>query len=302
MHNLKSNFDKFLAITKSTFKDVINEHNNFFFYPRIPKLSDCEIVALSLSAEAIGIDSESYFYGKILTDHRNDFPSLPHRCNYNRRRRRLSPFFSTLTQKLANLLNEGENVFLIDSIPVPVAQIAREKQSKICKEHFETSPDKGYSAVQKSWFYGYKLHMVTSIKGVFHSMELTKASVHDIHYLKEVKYSGLNTCTLIGDKGYLSKEYQMDLFTTCKINLATPTRANQNDHSKFHYAFKKCRKRIETLFAQLCDQFMIKRNYAKSVKGLSARVMSKIAAVTVLQFLNFNSNKPIGKLKYALIP
>lgn len=189
MHNLKSNFDKFLTITKSAFKDRLDPLGNLRYYPRLPKLSDSEIVALSLSAESIGIDSESYLFGKLYADHFHDFPALPHRSNYNRRRRILSPIISLLTQRLSSQLNEDENVFLIDSIPVPVAQLAREKQSKICKQHFETAPDKGYSAVQKNWFYGYKLHMVTSAKGVFHSMDLSKASVHSLSRLREYSLS-----------------------------------------------------------------------------------------------------------------
>ncbi len=51
------------------------------------------------------------------------------------------------------MLNEFEDVYLVDSIPVPVCQIAREKQSKIFKEFFVTSPDKDYSAVSKSYYY-----------------------------------------------------------------------------------------------------------------------------------------------------
>jgi hypothetical protein len=46
---------------------------------------------------------------------------------------------------------------------------------------------------------------------------------------------------------------------------------------------------------------ILKRNYAKSVTGLSTRIIAKIASVTVLQFLHFIHNKPIGKLKYALL-
>lgn len=34
--------------------------------------------------------------------------------------------------------------------------------------------------------------------------------------------------------------------------------------------------RIETLFSQLCDQCMLKRNYAKSTFGLSTRIISII--------------------------
>ncbi len=81
-------------------------------------------------------------------------------------------------------MNEGEDTYLLYSIPIPVCQIAREKSSKICKEDFETIPDKGYSVVSKSWYFRYKLHMATSVRGVYSSIDLTKESVHDIHYLK----------------------------------------------------------------------------------------------------------------------
>jgi hypothetical protein len=197
-------------------------------------------------------------------------------------------------------MNEGEDTYLVDSIPMPICQIAREKSSKICKEDFETAPDKGYSAVSKSWYYGYKLHLVTSVRGVYSSMDMTKASVHDIHYLKNIKQSGLKNCTLIADKGYLSKPYQLDLFYTCQIKLETPKRYNQHDKELFPYVFKRSRKRIETLFAQLCDQLMLKRNYAKTKTGFTVRVLCKITSVTMLQYLNSINNKPINHLKYAL--
>lgn len=300
MHNLRTNFDKFFNITKSVFQDRIDSSFNFYSYRNKPKLSDCQIIALALTSESLGIDSENYFWGKLSSDHSDDFPNLIDRSNYNRRRKRLYPFIEQLNKKVADRLNEGEDVFLVDSIPIPVCKNAREKQSKICKENFETAPDKGFSAVNRTYFYGYKLHLLTSLRGVFHSMDLTKASVHDVHYLPEVKYSGLKQSTLLADKGYLSATHQLDLFTTCQVNLQTPKRRNQRDYMPYPKIYKRVRKRIETLFAQLCDQFMLKRNYAKTVLGLSVRVLSKITAVTLLQFMNLKNDKPINHLKYAL--
>jgi len=300
MHNLRTNFDKIFNITKSFFDGTIDANCNFYPYPRKPKMSDCEIITLSVLGESIGIDSENYLFGKLKSDHFQDFPNLIDRSNFNRRRKRLGSFISKLNQRIAGFINQGENVYLVDSIPIPVCQIAREKSSKVCKENFETAPDKGYSAVSKSWYFGYKLHLVTSINGVFSSMDLTKASVHDIHYLNEVKHSNICNCTLIGDKGYLSKTYQLDLFNTCHINLETPKRYNQHDKEPFPFIFKKARKRIETLFSQLCDQLMLKRNYAKSRIGLALRILCKITSVTILQYINFLNNKPLNHLKYAL--
>lgn len=227
MHNLKRNFDKFYTIAKSFFTHVDPE-GNFQYYRRKPKMSDIEIIALALSSEAIGIDSGNYLFGKLTVDYFRDFQNLPDRSNYNRRRRRLAGHIERLNRKIAASLSEGEDVFIVDSIPVPVCKIVRGKSSRICKEYFETAPDKGYSAVNKSYIFGYKLHLVTSLKGVYYSMDLTKASVHDINYLQDLKEQGLSDCTLIGDRGYLSAAVKTDLFHECQINLQVPMRKNQN--------------------------------------------------------------------------
>lgn len=46
---------------------------------------------------------------------------------------------------------------------------------------------------------------------------------------------------------------------------------------------------------------MVIRNYAKMTDGLFARIIGKIRALTVLQCINFINNKPIGRIKCALI-
>jgi hypothetical protein len=130
-------------------------------------------------------------------------------------------------------------------------------------------------------------------------MDLSKASVDDIHYLNNIKYSGLNNCTLIGDKGYLSQIHQAEVFTMAKIALKVPSRNNQNNGQSALPIFKRARKGIETLFSQHCDQFMLKRNYAKSVEGLSIRILNKITAIKCLQFINKQNDKPLNHLKYA---
>ena len=88
-------------------------------------------------------------------------------------------------------------------------------------------------------------------------MELTKASIHDIHFLNEVKYSDIGDSGLIGDKGYISEPIQQDLFTTRQIRLFTPEKSGQHDKERIPFIFMKSRKYIETLFSQLCDQLML---------------------------------------------
>jgi len=66
---------------------------------------------------------------------------------------------------------------------------------------------------------------------VFHSIDITKANVHDIQILKDVK-SQLSDCVLLGDRGYLSSTQQLDLFQTANIVLETPMRMNQKEYKK----------------------------------------------------------------------
>ena len=191
------------------------------------------------------------------------------------------PILNKLRIKLSNCLNKNEDHFIIDRMPLEICKLSRSARSKICRDAVYSAPNKGYCASQATHCFGYKLHVICSVSGVFQSMDISPASVHDIHYLKDIK-AQLKDCTLIGDKGYLSAEYQLNLFETCKIKLDTTMRNNQKNYKKQAYIYRKSRKRIETLFSQLCDQFMIRRNYTKSFEGFKTRVLSKISALTIV--------------------
>ena len=89
MHNLKTNFDKFIGLTKSFFHDRINDFDNFQYYPRNSKISGCQIIALAPTVETIGIDFESYFIGQLKSDCISDFSNLIDPSNFNRIHKRL---------------------------------------------------------------------------------------------------------------------------------------------------------------------------------------------------------------------
>ena len=132
------------------------------------------------------------------------------------------------------------------------------------------------------------------------TIDLSKASVHDINYLKDIKPI-YRDCSIFGDKEYIGAEVQLDLFETVNIRLECPYRLNQKNRRPTLIPFAKARKRVETLFSQLADQFLLIRNYAKETCGLFARVVGRISAMTTLQCINYINNKLIGRIKYALI-
>jgi hypothetical protein len=292
MNNLEQSYEKILGVLREIAKDDLLPHQR-----RKPKLSDLELISLNLTAEYKGIDSENDLFRKLPLS----LSTRIERSVYNRRKRKLLPYIRQIQQQLAQRFNEFETYFLIDSMPLEICKNARSNRAKICTETNFALPDRGFCAAQNSHYYGYKLHAVCSTNGVFHSFDLSPASVHDIHYLKDIKEQ-LNDCVLIGDKGYLSAEVQLNLFESCRINLQTPMRKNQLNYKAQPYIFRKARKRIETLFSQLCDQFMIRRNYAKTFGRFSTRIISKITALTLIQFFNkFLFNRNINNIKINIV-
>jgi len=293
MSNLEASY-------KLIFKELskISDTENFYFKPIKPKLSDLELISLIVLAEFKSIDSEHQLFREIKGW---EIETKIERSLYNRRKRKLFPYIEKIRKKMAEKFNGFENYFVIDSMPLEVCKMARSSRSKICKEAHYAVPNKGFCASQNLHFYGYKLHAICTINGVFQSFDLSPASVHDIHYLQDIK-TQLSDCVILGDKGYLSQTIQLDLFNEVNIELETPKRKNQKDYKPQFYQFKKYRKRIETLFSQLCDQFMIRRNYAKSFEGFKTRILAKITTVTTIQYLNkFVFNRNINNLKINLV-
>ena len=121
------------------------------------------------------------------------------------------------------------------------------------------------------------------------------------HQLYEGHQAALPRLLHLRRQGILSVEVQLDLFETVNIRLECPYRLNQKNWKLTFIPFAKARKIVETLFSQLADQFLLIRNYAKETCGLFARVVGKISVMTALQYINYMNNKPIERIKYALI-
>lgn len=290
MNNLEASYNKILKTIKS-----VEEKESYFHQIRKPKMKDIELVSLVLTAEYMGIDSEYELFRRLPVS----LSMLIERSVYNKRKRRLFFFTESIRDKMSKEIISDEEYHIVDSMPLEICKMSRKNRLKICRESFETSPNEGFCASQQMRYFGYKLHAVCTIQGVFRSFDLSKASVHDIHYLNNIK-NEFHDVTILGDKGYLSKRIQLDLFNYQNIRLEVPMRKNQKDYAPQPYILRKSRKRIETLFSQLCDQFKIRNNYAKSFEGFKTRILAKITALTVIQLINKQNNRNINNLKIAI--
>ena len=291
MNNLVQNYK---IILKELTKNCSNIES--FTQIRQPKLSNIELVALILTSEYMSYNSELQLFRAISG---TELETKIERSVYNKRRRKLKSYIEQVRQCLSQKFSHLSRLFIIDSTPIEICKMSRAKRSNICATE-NIQPAFGYCATQKKYYFGYKLHLVCDDNAIIHSYDFTPANVHDINYLKDVKYN-LYNCELIGDRGYISADYQEDLFSYGKIKLTVPMRSNALNPQELSKTKRRKRKRIETLFSQLDGQFSMNINFAKSFEGLASRIISKITALTMIQYLNlFVFNRKLNNVKINL--
>lgn len=224
MCNMYTKFVKFLEICKQFSYDLVTDKGNIPRSGPIPCFSDLEVIALSMAAETEEIDSENWLFGARLKECRD---SMPNRQLNDRKA--VSGLQEQIRSRMAKEMDGGEDYFCIDSRPIEVCRMARRKRCKMGKDgDFAQAPDFGYCASQGIYFFGYKLHVLCGLSGVIHSYDISKASVHDINFIKDIRHEYCD-CSIFGDKGYIGAEVQLDLFKTANIRLECPYRLNQKN-------------------------------------------------------------------------
>lgn len=148
------------------------------------------------------------------------------RLVYNRRVRKLNFKLEEIRQKMVDQMQPESNRYIVDSMLLEVCRLSRANRSNACQEYMESSPNFGFCAAQDMRYFGYIFQAVYTLEGAIKMFYISKASLHDIHYLNGIQ-DAVDHCVLVGDKGYLSQQWQSDLFQTSSINLQTSMRKNQ---------------------------------------------------------------------------
>ena len=313
MHDLPAMYDHFFSIIQVVAEQSFDAQGNHYTYSNPPKLSDLEVVALACCAEALEIDSENLLYSKL--DSYPDF--LVHRCRrqrYNARRRNLNDLIDLCLRKASLWIEDYNEALLTDSMPIPTASIKRESRSRACRrpELDIQCADKTYHASSGSFMLGFKLHLITTLSGVYADHVIRPASQHDAKVFSELAeaamnkalpddlYARLKARLLLADKGYVGKQLRLDYATEFKGELKSVFRSNSKDWEPTNPYHKRARRYIETVFSQLSDEVRMKVNRAKRYSGLAARVSTKLLTRTLKQWVNYHTGKSLNQTKHWL--
>ena len=261
------------------------------------KLSDSEIITISICGELFGIDSEKAWFSFVKKNYKHLFLRIGSRSRFNRTRRALLPMTELLREKLLSECSMSySQYFIIDSFPLKVCKFGR---AHFCKTFRWDGADYGKCPSKKETYFGYKVHAMITLEGFITTFEITPASVDDREGLRDLT-DGRSDITILGDKGYVG-EHLLEEQKEQGICLMSLKRSNskRNWPNSVKQLIFRLRRRVETVFSQLSEQLNAERVLAKSFQGLCTRLVNKILAhnlCMVMQLL-FGNTFELGQIK-----
>ncbi len=192
--------------------------------------------------------------------------------------------WQTIFQIIAQTFKEQDQNFeyLVDSMPVEVCMNVRSYRCKLLsgKEFI------GFCKAKKKFYYGFKLHMITTSKG--HPIEfiITPASTADVTALKIMEIPLPFGSVVYGDKAYTSYSLEDYLEEFEQIRLIPDRKINlSGQHSGcIRYLQSVHRKRIETTFS-LITRLLPGKIHAVTKAGFLLKVVVFVISFSLSQFL-----------------
>ncbi len=128
---------------------------------------------------------------------------------------------------------------------------------------------------------------MTTFDGLPVAFEMVAANTDERVAAEEV-LSALRSCDIFGDKGFIGAEWQQEVKEQSGNRVWTQKRVNQKAQNPYWFdrLLNSVRERIEGSFNELQNTGRnLERLLAKTVIGLSTRVIAKVTSYTLKQLL-----------------
>jgi len=195
---------------------------------------------------------------------------------FNRRLHALRGWLALALETLGALFAQGD-IFLLDSMPVPVCRRARARR---CRK-LRGAAFCGYCAAKRERFFGWRLHLVCTAGGVPVAFDLLPGGLHDLTPVHELTYGLPAGATVYGDKGYNAGADEATILAEAGVRLVPIRRANMRPNAwADKLALRAHRKRVEVLFGQL-EAMGVQRLRARTNPGLELKLHASLLALTI---------------------
>ncbi len=237
------------------------------------KASDAEVLTVAVAAAKYFQNHRARALQVLARRGYLSGPLSESRCN--RRLHALGGWLGLALETLGAVFAHGD-VFLIDSMPVPVCRRARARRCRrVSGKDFC-----GYGAAKRERFFGWRLHLIGTAGGVPVACDLLPGGLHDLTPIHELCHGLPEGASVYGDKGYNAAADEATILATGvrlvplrKANMAPPAWADK-------LALREYRKRIEVLYSQL-EAMGVQRLRARTNPGLARKLHASLLAATI---------------------
>lgn len=236
------------------------------------KMSDSEVITIMVLFHSMQCRHFKYFYINCVQKNLSSY--FPETVSYNRfvelQKKTLMPLAVFLQ---VCCLGECTGISFIDSTPIRVCHIKRERQHRV----FKDLASKGQCSM--GWFYGFKLHIVINDRGEILDFLFTQGNVDDRTPLKNKNFHDKIFGKLFGDKGYISQSLFENLFVD-GIHLITKIKKNMKNSLMHLHDKALLRKRalIETVNDELKNICQIEHTRHRSFDNFMVNLLSGLVA------------------------
>ncbi|WDE03943.1 IS982 family transposase [Thalassomonas viridans] len=213
-------------------------------------------------------DFKNYYIGYLARFYKGAYSNL---LSYTRFLEVMPNVLVPLCSYFTSLKGQPTGVEFVDSTSLKVCHNLRIPRHKT----FTCIAQRGKGTM--GWFYGFKLHLIVNYQGEIVAAKLTPGNVHDTKPVAELADGLIDK--LYGDKGYISKALESDLFEK-GVTLITTVRKNMKPKalSLWDRAMLSKRFIIETINAQLKNISQIEHSRHRSMNGFMLNLMGGLVA------------------------
>lgn len=245
-------------------------------------MADAEVITTALVAARFF--AGNFETARDLLHQPHYIPTMLSRSHFNRRLHRLTDeivhLFESLGQAWKSI--DQEEVFLIDAFPVACCDNIRIKRSRLYPLEATDGAYRGYIASKRRFFYGVKLHLLTTSGGRPVEMTITPGSHSDVRALDYFSMDLPEGATLYGDKAFNDYRTEDDLSAGSGVTLLPIRRRNSKRAVSVCVSFVQhhARKMIETV-GSLLEQLLPKSIHAVTARGFELKVVLFVLAYSI---------------------
>jgi Transposase DDE domain len=270
------------CLVVETYKTV-KEHYRIRRGRFAPALTDEEVITMEICGAYFKLHTDKDLFEYFHSHYQHFFPALGDRPAFVRQAANLWQVKTHIWQLLIEQSGQvATAVQVIDTLPLPVCTYTRSGRDRC----FKTLADYGHCAAKKLDYYGFKLGLRVSARGMITHFPLLNARAHDVNRTNALVEGFSGLCP--ADKGFIDPFRQPLLRDRYGVRIVTSARANmKEEHPRPLRKFcSRIRKIVETVGSHLTERFAVAKIRVHDLWHFQHRLIRKILSHTVMVFLN----------------